>query len=53
MVKNNLPASAGEMRFNPWSGNIPHALEQLSPCATTTVLSLKSLGVTTTEAGTP
>ena len=22
--------------FNPWSGKIPHAMEQLSPCATTT-----------------
>ena len=21
--------------FNPWSGKIPHAVEQLSPCATT------------------
>ena len=23
-------------RFEPWSGKIPHATEQLSPCATTT-----------------
>ena len=23
-------------RFDPWSGKIPHAMEQLSPCATTT-----------------
>ena len=23
-------------RFNPWSGKIPHASGQLSPCATTT-----------------
>ena len=23
-------------RFDPWSGKIPHAAEQLSPCATTT-----------------
>ena len=23
-------------RFDPWSGKIPHASEQLSPCATTT-----------------
>ena len=23
-------------RFEPWSGKIPHAVEQLSPCATTT-----------------
>ena len=22
--------------FDPWSGKIPHAMEQLSPCATTT-----------------
>ena len=22
--------------FEPWSGKIPHAMEQLSPCATTT-----------------
>ena len=31
-VVKNLPANAGE----PWSGKIPHAAEQLSPCATTT-----------------
>ena len=24
--------------FEPWSGKIPHATEQLSPCATTTEL---------------
>ena len=23
-------------RFNPWSGKIPHPVEQLSPCGTTT-----------------
>ena len=23
-------------RFNPWSRKIPHAVEQLSPCTTTT-----------------
>ena len=23
-------------RFEPWSGRIPHAVERLSPCATTT-----------------
>ena len=23
-------------RFEPWAGKIPHAAEQLSPCATTT-----------------
>ena len=31
----NPSANAGH-RFNPWSGKIPHAMEQLSPCATTT-----------------
>ena len=36
-VVKNLPANAGDMDgFNPWSGKIPHAAEQLSPCATTT-----------------
>ena len=36
----NLPASAedtglGRNGFDPWSGQIPHAAEQLSLCATT------------------
>ena len=35
MVK-NLPANAGNKGSIPWSGKIPHAAEQLSPCATTT-----------------
>ena len=35
MVK-NLPATAGDTGFDPWSGRIPHAPEQLSPCVTTT-----------------
>ena len=35
-VVKNSPASAGEPGFEPWSGKIPHAVEQLSPCATTT-----------------
>ena len=34
MVK-NLPANAGDMGSSP-AGKIPHAAEQLSPCATTT-----------------
>ena len=34
MVK-NLPADAWD-RFDPWSGEILHAVEQLSPCTTTT-----------------
>ena len=32
-----------------WSGKIPHAAEQLSPCATTTELTLQSPRVATTE----
>ena len=35
MVK-NLLAKAGDNRFDPWSGETPHALEQLSLCAATT-----------------
>ena len=30
------PANAGEHRFSPWSGKIPHTTEQLSPCTATT-----------------
>ena len=36
-------------RFEPWSGKIPHAAEQLSPCATTTEPALYSLRATTAE----
>ena len=35
-VAENPPANAGDHRFDPWSGKIPHATEQLSPSATTT-----------------
>ena len=35
--------------FDPWSGKIPHAMEQPSPWATTIEPVLKSLGATTTE----
>ena len=35
-VVENLPANAGENGFEPWSGRVPHAAEQLGPCATTT-----------------
>ena len=35
-VSKNLPINAGDMGFFPLSGQIPHAMEQLSPCATTT-----------------
>ena len=31
-----LPANAVGHRFNPWCRRIPHAEEQLGPCATTT-----------------
>ena len=39
-------------RFDPWSGKIPCASEQLSPCATTIVPGPSSLGPTTREATT-
>ena len=35
MVK-NLPANAGDTGLSPGLESIPHAEEQLSPCATTT-----------------
>ena len=39
-VAKNPPANAGDMGgghgFEPWSGKIPRAVEQLSPYATTT-----------------
>ena len=39
--------------FEPWSGKIPHAMEQLNPYATTTEPALWSLRDTTTEARVP
>ena len=39
-VVKNLPANAGGHGFEPWSGKIPHAVEHLSLCATTTKLAL-------------
>ena len=33
LVVTNVPCNAG---FDPWSGKIPRATEQLSPCAKTT-----------------
>ena len=39
-VVKNPPANAGGHSFEPWSGKIPHAVEQLSPCAQ--LLSLRS-----------
>ena len=35
-VDGSLPADAGGHVFDPWSGKIPHALEQLNPCAAIT-----------------
>ena len=35
-VVKNLPANAGDTGLIPGPGKIPHAAEQLSPCATTT-----------------
>ena len=35
-VVKNLPANAGDTASSPGSGRFPHAVEQLSPCATTT-----------------
>ena len=35
-VVKNPPAIAGGHEFDPWSGKIPHAMEQLSPCPTAT-----------------
>ena len=32
----NLPAGDKGHQFNPWSGKTPHAMEQLSLCATAT-----------------
>ena len=40
-------------RFKPWSGKIPHAAEQLSPCTTTTEPAFWSPQATTTEARAP
>ena len=35
LVGNNLPASAGDNWFDPWSAKISRAMEQLNQCATT------------------
>ena len=39
----NLPANAGDSGFNPWSGKILHAAEQLSPCSKITEPTVQSL----------
>ena len=48
MVGNPVCQCRGH-RCEPWSGKIPHAMEQLSPCATTTEPVLLSPCTTTTE----
>ena len=35
-VDKNPPANAEDMDSDPWSSKSPHAMEQLSPCATAT-----------------
>ena len=49
----NLPANAGDIGSFPDLGRIPHAMEQLSLCATSTEPVLESPGATTTEAHVP
>ena len=34
-VVKHPPSNAGDTGFDPWFRKIPHAMEQLSPCATT------------------
>ena len=54
VVVKNLPANARkEHRFEPWSGKIPHAVEELSPCTKTTEPALYSPCATTIEACMP
>ena len=48
-VVKNQPASARGHGFNPWSGKISQAAEQLSPCSTTIERELQSLGTSSTE----
>ena len=46
----NLPANAEDGGFNPWSGKIAHAEEQLSLCVRHTIeLMLQSLGAAAPE----
>ena len=39
-VVNNPPCQCRRHKFNPWSGKIPRAMEQISPCTTTMELVL-------------
>ena len=49
-VRIHLPVQ--KTPFHPWSGKIPHAARQLSPCTTTTDPVLYSPGATSAEAQT-
>ena len=49
----NPPANAGDMGFFPDLGRTPHAVEQLSSCATSTEPVPESPGAATTEARVP
>ena len=49
----NPPANAGDMGSFPDLGRIPHAMEQLSSCATSNEPVLEIPGAATTEAHVP
>ena len=49
-VVKTTPANAGDTGFASWSRKIPHAMEQLSPCTTTTEPTCRA---TATEARVP
>ena len=44
-----VPLLMQETRLYPWSGKVPYALEQLSPCATAIEPKLESRETATTE----
>ena len=52
-VDKNLPANAGDTGSIPGSGKIPHAVDQLNLCATTTEPLLSSPQAATPEAHLP
>ena len=52
-VVKNPPCNAGRHWFDPWSGKIPYATEQLGPCATTTTEPALQRPASTPEAHAP
>lgn len=52
-VTGGLPSKARGCGLDPWSGKVPHDMQQLGPCATTTELALQSPGAAITEARKP